>query len=321
MGSVPGVVSVSAVAHLPLSGAGAGRGFAIEGRPDPGPEREPGADYSVACPNLLRTMGIRLLAGREFTDRDTAGSPGVVLVNETMARQFWPGEHAIGKRFKIGHLASSEPWLTVVGVFGDVRHSGLDRQLRASFLRPYTQAGWPVMSIVTRTASAPQTFVAPVKKALLSVVPDLAASGVRTMEDVVGASVSSRRFPMILLTLFALLALALAAVGIAGVVAYSVAQQTQEIGLRMALGAQPRDVMRLVVGHSMVWTVAGLAIGVGASFGVLQLLRTLLYGITATDPVVLAAASLLLALVSLAASYLPARRALAVDPVAALRSQ
>jgi putative ABC transport system permease protein len=266
-------------------------------------------------------MGIRLLAGRDFTVRDTAGAPGVVLVNETMARTFWPGEDVIGKRFKIGHLASGDPWLTIVGVFGDVRHSGLDRQLRASFLRPYSQAGWPVMSIVVRTPSTPHAFVAPVKKALLAVVPDLAVSGVRTMEDVVGASVSSRRFPMILLTLFASLALVLAAVGIAGVVAYSVVQQTQEIGLRMALGAQPRDVMRLVIGHSMAWTMAGLAIGVGASVGVLQLLRTLLYGVTAADPVVLAAASLLLALVSLAASYLPARRALAVDPVAALRSQ
>jgi putative ABC transport system permease protein len=321
VGSVPGVLAVSAIAHLPLGGGSAGRGLAIEGRPDPGPERQPSAGYSVACPNILETLGIRLISGREFTDQDTAGAPGVVLVNQTMARELWPGEDVLGKRIKIGSLGSDNPWLTVVGVFGDVRQRGLDRQLNASFLRPYSQAGWPSMTIVTKTASAPAAFVTSVKKAFSAVEPDQAVSGVRTMEEVVGASVSSRRFPTLLLTGFALLALALAAVGIAGVVAYSVVQQSQEIGLRMALGAQPRDVMRLVVGHSMAWTLGGLAVGLGASFGVLRLLRSLLFGVTPTDPVVLAAVSVLLICVALAASYLPARRALRVDPVSALRCQ
>ena len=178
---------MSAIAHLPLSGGSAGRGFTIEGRPVPGPEQQPSAGYSVACPNIFRTLGIRLIAGREFTDRDTVGTPGVVVVNESMARTFWPGEEAIGKRFKIGGPASDGPWLTIVGVFGEVRHSGLDRQLNPSFLRPYSQAGWPMMSIVTRTAAAPAAFVTPVKKAFLVVEPDQAVSGVRTMEQVVGA--------------------------------------------------------------------------------------------------------------------------------------
>ena len=177
------------------------------------------------------------------------------------------------------------------------------------------------MSIVVKTASAPVTFVAPIKKAFTAVVPDQAVSGVRTMDDVVGESVSSRRFPMLLLSGFALLALVLAAVGIAGVVAYSVVQQRQEIGLRMALGAQPRDVLRLVVGHSMWWTLAGLAAGLVASFGMLRLLGSLLYGVGSSDVTVLAAVSLLLAIVALAASYVPARRALRIDPVAALRCQ
>jgi putative ABC transport system permease protein len=206
-------------------------------------------------------------------------------------------------------------------VFRDIRHGGLDRQLSPLFLRPYNQAGWPFMSIVVKTASAPVTFVAPIKKAFTAVVPDQAVSGVRTMDDVVGESVSSRRFPMLLLSGFALLALVLAAVGIAGVVAYSVVQQRQEIGLRMALGAQPRDVLRLVVGHSMWWTLAGLAAGLVASFGMLRLLGSLLYGVGSSDVTVLAAVSLLLAAVALAASYVPARRALRVDPVAALRCQ
>jgi putative ABC transport system permease protein len=321
VGSVPGVVSVSGIAHLPLSGSGAGRSFVLEGKPDPGPERRPDAGYSVACPNILRTMGIALVRGREFTDRDAVGVPGVALINERMASSYWPGEEVIGKRFKPGGLDSEEPWLTVVGVFRDIRHSGLDRQLSPLFLRPYSQAGWPVMSIVVKTASAPVAFVAPVKKAFTAVVPDQAVSGVRTMDDVVGESVSSRRFPMLLLSGFALLALVLAAVGIAGVVAYSVVQQQQEIGLRMALGAQPRDVLRLVVGHSMWWTFAGLGAGLVGSFGMLRVLGSLLYGVDSSDLTVLAAVSLLLAVVALAASYVPARRALRVDPVAALRWQ
>jgi predicted permease len=321
VGSVPGVLSVSGIAHLPLSGSGAGRSFVLEGKPDPGPERRPDAAYSVACPNILRTMGIALVRGREFTDRDAAGVSGVALINERMASSYWPGEEVIGKRFKLGGLDSEEPWLTVVGVFRDIRHGGLDRQLDPLFLRPYSQAGWPVMSIVVKTASAPVAFVAPIKKAFTAVVPDQAVSGVRTMDDVVGESVSSRRFPMLLLSGFALLALVLAAVGIAGVVAYSVVQQQQEIGLRMALGAQPRDVLRLVVGHSMWWTFAGLGAGLVGSFGMLRLLGSLLYGVDSSDLTVLAAVSLLLAIVALAASYVPARRALRVDPVAALRWQ
>jgi predicted permease len=319
VGSVPGVVSVSAIAHLPLSGGGAGRGVVIEGRPDPGPDKQPGAGYSVACPNILRTMGIRLMAGREFTPRDTIAAPGVALVNESMATRFWPGEDAVGKRFKIGQFGSGGPWLSVIGVFRNVRHWGLDNEPGPSFLRLYSQAGWPSMSIVVKTASAPGAFVAPVKRALASIESNQPVSSVRTMEDVVGTSVASRRFPMLLLSGFALLALVLAAVGIAGVVGYSVVQRTQEIGVRMALGAQPGDVLRLVLGHSLSWTLAGVAAGAVASLGLLRFLRTLLFGVTPADPVVLGAVSLLLFGVALGASYVPTRRAMRVDPMSALR--
>jgi putative ABC transport system permease protein len=318
-GSVPGVVSISAIAHLPLSGGGAGRGFAIEGRPDPGPKNQPGAGYSVACPNILRTLGIPLMAGREFTLRDTVDAVPVALVNESMAKRFWPGEDAVGKRFKVGGFNSDSRWITVVGVFRNIRHYGLDNEPSPSFLRPYSQAAWPFMSIVTKTVSAPGAFVMPVKSALAAIEPNQPVTGVRTMEEVVGTSVSSRRFPMLLLSGFALLALLLAAVGIAGVVGYSVVQRTPEIGVRIALGAQASDVLRLVLGHSLSWTLVGVGIGIVASFGLLELLRSMLFGVTPTDPLVLGVVSLLLISVALGASYVPARRAMRVDPVSALR--
>ena len=171
VGGVPGVVSVSAIAHLPLSGGGAGRGLTIEGRPDPGPMQQPSAGYSVACPGILRTMGIALIAGREFTARDTVDAPGIVLVNERLATRFWPDENAIGKRFKIGHVGTNSPWLTVVGVFRNIHHFGLDSETGPSFLRPHSQAAWPSMSIVAKTASAPAAFVTPIKSALAAIEP------------------------------------------------------------------------------------------------------------------------------------------------------
>jgi predicted permease len=320
VGGLPGVLSASAIAHLPLSGGGAGRGLAIEGQPDPGPEKQPGAGYSVACPGYLRTLGIPLLAGREFTAADRVGAPGVVIVNEAMAKRFWPGEDAVGKRFKIGMPGSDDPWLTVVGVSANVRHWGLDEDISASFLRPYSQAGWPVMSIVVKTASAPAGFVPAVKKALRDIEPLQPVSSVQTMEDVLDGSVSRRRFPMMLLVAFALVALALAAVGIAGVVSYSVVQRTPEIGIRMALGAARKDVLALVVGGSMRWAMGGVLAGLVACFGLLRFMAALLYGVAATDPTVLASVSALLVAVAFAASYLPARRAARVDPAIALRS-
>jgi putative ABC transport system permease protein len=321
VGIVPGVQSVSAIAHLPLSGAGAGRSVGVEGRPDPGPERRPGAGYSVVCPGIPRTLGIPLLQGRDFTDRDAVGAPGVVMVNETMAKRLWPGEDAVGKRFKIGAADSNAPWLTVVGVIRDFRHSGLAADVEPLFFRPYTQAAWPFMSILTKTASAPAGFIAPVKRALAEIEPAQPVSSIRTMDEVLSASVASRRYPMVLLSVFALLALVLAAVGIAGVVGYTVVQRSQEIGVRMALGAQSQHVLFLVVGQSMGWMLGGLAGGLLASFGLLRLLGSLLYEVTPTDPVVMASVSAIVAGVTLGASVIPARRATRVDPLQALRTE
>ena len=317
-GSVPGVLSVSAASTLPMYG-GAGRGFAIEGRPDPGDENMPGGGYTVACPNFLRTLAIPLLKGREFSDRDTLNSAGVILINEAMAREYWPKEDAVGKRIKIGGFRSDAPWLTVVGVFRDVHHRGLDRKVVPEFVRPYTQAAWPYMNIVARTASDPGAFTAPLKQALRDVEPERAAAQVETMEGILQSSVGSRRFPMLILSCLAALALTLAAIGIAGVVSYSVVQRTNEIGLRMALGARAMDVLRLVLTRSMIWTLGGVLAGVAGSLAVTRLLTNLLYSIKPADPVVLGAVALLLAAVALLAGYLPARRATKVDPAIALR--
>ncbi|HYV31984.1 MAG TPA: ABC transporter permease [Candidatus Binatia bacterium] len=316
VGAIPGVVSVGAVAHLPFEG-NAGRGFQIEGQPPADPGHLPGADYSVACPNYFRTMGIPILKGREFTHQDTLNSAGVIVINESMARYFWPKDDPIGRAIRLG--GSNGPRLSVVGVVGDVHHLGLDVPMRRQFFRPYTQAGWPVMSVVAHTKSAPATFTAPIKKALAGVLPDRPVSSVETMEEIVHDSTGSRRFPMLLLATFAALALVLAAVGIIGVVSYSVEQRTHEIGIRVALGARSADVLRLVLGGSMRWVLAGLALGIAGSLGLTQLLRDLLYGVRPTDPLVLGAVSLLLTSVALVACYLPARRATKVDPMVALR--
>jgi putative ABC transport system permease protein len=318
---LPSVVSVSAIGHLPIGGGAAGRSVGIEGQPDPGSGRRPGAGYTVACPNILRTLGIKLLAGREFTHRDTVGTPAAALINQAMARRFWPKDDALGRRFKIGGVSSDNPWLTVVGIYDNVRHRGLDADPQPWFIRPYNQAGWPWMSIVTKTAAAPAALADPVKRVIAIIEPDQPVSYIRTMDQIVGDSVSSRRFPMLLLSSFAGLALILAAVGVAGVVAYSVVQRTQEIGVRMALGADARHVLQLVVGHSLWWTLAGVIGGIAASFGLLRLLEGLVFGVTPTDPLVLAAVSLLLVIVALGASYVPARRAARVNPITALRCE
>ncbi|MGH9731568.1 MAG: ABC transporter permease [Candidatus Acidiferrales bacterium] len=321
VGTIPGVVSVSGISHLPLAGGSAGRGFSIEGASNPGPEHEPGGGYGVACPIFFRTMGIPIIEGREFTDEDNLSARGVIVINQAMAKRYWPKRDPVGIRVKLGGFNSERPWLTIVGIVADFRHDGLDEKPRPFFYRPFTQGGWPVMTIAVRTASAPEAFEKPVKEALAQASADYPASNVQTMEQIVSDSLGSRRFPMLILSAFAFLALLLSAVGIVGVVGYSVIQRTHEIGIRMALGAQPGDVLRLVLGRSMLWTCGGVAIGIGGALGLTRLLGGLLYGVKAADPVILGATAALLTLVALAACYIPARRAMRVDPMIALRHE
>jgi putative ABC transport system permease protein len=319
IGALPGVVSVGSVSHLPLRGVPADRGFTIEGRPDPGAVNLAIANYAVACPNYFSTMRIPVLQGREFTDKDRLAAPPVAIINASMARRFWPDQNAVGGRFKPGGFNSTEPWLTVVGVIQDVRQGGLDGGFLPQFFRPYAQAAWPVMTVVVRTTSDPMSFAVLTKKALADIDPDQPVSNIRTMNEVVDDSLGPRRFPMLLLIAFSLLALVLAAVGIVGVVSYSVAQRTHEIGIRMALGARKTDVLKLVVSRTMLWVAVGVGLGLIGSISLRRLLAGLLYGVSPADPLVLGTVSVLLASVALLASYIPARRAAKVDPLVALR--
>ena len=321
VGGIPGVVSVSAVSHLPVGGGGAGRSFVIEGRPDPGSENLPGGKYTIICPNYFRTMGIKLVSGREFTERDLQNAPGVTVINEAMAKRFWPNEDPVGKRIKIGLFNSTNPWMTVVGVAQDVKQGGLDQQTRPEFFRPYNQAAWPSMAIVVRTSSSPGAFITPIKQALARIEPDRAASGIRTMDEVVYNSVGSRRFPMMLLVAFSVVALTLAAVGISGVVAFSVTQRTREIGIRMALGADKGDVLRLVLNRNMIVALIGVVVGLAASLVLTRSLTGLLFEVKPMDPIILGSVALIVAIVAFVACYLPARRATKVDPIIALRCE
>jgi putative ABC transport system permease protein len=318
IGAIPGILSVGAVAHLPFHG-NAGRGFQIEGRPPADPGQMPGANYTVACPNYFRTMGIPILKGREFTAQDTVSAPGVIVINQSMAHDFWPKEDPVGRAIRLG--GSDGPRLTVVGVVGDVHFQGLDNPARRQFFRPYAQAGWPEMTVVVRSIATPMAYLTPIKKALASILPDLPVSGAETMEEVVHNSTGSRRLPMLLLSVFSVLALVLAAVGIVGVVGHSVTQRTQEIGIRMALGAETMDVLRLMVSGSMAWVLVGLVVGVAGSAALTRLLAGMLYDVRPLDPVVLGGVAMLLAVVALLASYFPARRAASIDPITALRCE
>ncbi len=320
VGSIPGVVSVSAVSHMPIAGGSAGRGITIEGQPDPG-NNQPGGKYTVICPDYFRTMGIKQISGREFTEQDSLGAPGVVVINETMAKRFWPNDDPVGRRIKIGDFNTEAPWLTIVGITQDTKQRGLDAQTRPEFFRPYNQAAWPVMTVVVRTAASPATLIGPIKQALARVEPERAASGIRTMNEVISDSVGARRFPMMLLVAFSLVALMLAAVGISGVVSFAVTQRTREIGIRMALGAQKGSVIRLVLNRSMTAALIGVGVGLAASFALTRFLAELLYEVKPLDPFILATAAVILAVVAFLACYLPARRATKIDPIIALRSE
>jgi putative ABC transport system permease protein len=315
LGAITGVEAVGAVAHLPMEGD-AGRSFQIVGRPDPGPGKEASAHYTVACPNYFRALGVPVLEGHEFTQQESLGSQGIIVINEAMSKKYWPKEDPVGKVIRQGG-----DLLTIVGVVADVHHWGLDESSRPQFFRPYPQAGWPVMSVVVRTKGTPEAYTPAVKKALSEFEPDRPVSGIGTMQEVVEGSVGSRRFPALLLAAFATLALVLAAVGIVGVVSYSVAQRTQEIGIRMALGARKTDVLKLILSGSMVWVFVGIGLGIAGSLALTRLLGTLLYEVKPWNPLVLGSVCLLLALVSMLASYIPARRAAKVDPMVALRYQ
>ncbi|HET9531507.1 MAG TPA: ABC transporter permease [Blastocatellia bacterium] len=318
--SLPGVQSAAVTNWIPLVLQGDSIGVSIEGQPDPGPGQMPIVVTRVIHPNYFRTMGIELLEGRQFDERDRVDSHRVIIVSETMARRFWPGEVAVGKRIKPGPLNSSAPWLEIVGVVKDVRQFELGANPKPQMYVPYEQ---PVFfrpsHLVIKTDVEPLGLAAAVRSTVWEIDKDQPVSNITTMEGVLSESIARQRFSTLLLGIFATVALVLAAVGIYGVMSYSVAQRTHEMGLRMALGAQSRDVLKLVIGQGLRMAIAGITVGLAAAFALTRLMGSLLYGVSTVDPLTFAGVTLLLLSVALAACYVPARRATKVDPMIALR--
>jgi putative ABC transport system permease protein len=320
----PGVVAAGAVTGLPLRSTRGDWGIRIEGDTDTNPNGR-AADWQVVTPGYFEALGTPLRAGRTFTDRDQADTLPVIVVNETMAKTFWPGQSPIGRRLLMG----SRRWITVVGVVADIRHRGLDEPVRTEMYRPHTQFRYggddaPAVTSMTwaiRTTADPLAATGDARAAIRATDPSLGVSEVATMTAVLTDATSDRRLDMLLFALLGGLALALATVGVYGVVAYSVSQRTHEIGVRMAIGAGASDVMRMVLGEGCRLALAGVAVGSALALAGARLIRGLLFETSATDPVTFVAVAASLVAVAVLASYVPARRATRVDPMLALRAE
>lgn len=317
--ALPGVVSAGYTTSVPLQRKGGANGFTIEGRP-PEPGVFTNAIHRQVSAGYFQTMGIGLRQGRYFTEQDDQQSVPVAIINETMARQYWP-EGALGKRFRLG--VPEAPWLTIVGVVADVRQMGMDAPVKAEMYLPYRQITshlWVApRDLVIRAAGDPMSLVAAVREEIRAVDPDQPVSNIATMDELLGEEAGSRWLAMILVAAFAGLALVLASLGIYGVLSYVVAQQTPEIGVRLALGAQPRDILGLVLKKGMGLALLGLVVGLVSSVALTRLMSSLLFGVTATDPLTFGGVAGVLVAVALLACYIPARRATKVDPMVALR--
>jgi putative ABC transport system permease protein len=312
---LPGIESVGGTNLLPLSGDNRTTTFTFEGDPPPAPGNEPDADERSVSPDYFRALGVPLLRGRAFTENDAADQPRVLIVNETFARRYVPNSDPLGKRVHLG----DDVW-EIVGIVGDTRHAGLDSPTTPELYMPFTQSPERWMTLVARTSSNdPSSVAGELREAVRSLDRDLYFPEARPMTSLLSDSLARRRFNTLLVGLFAAAALVLAAVGIYGVISYTVKLRTHEIGVRVALGAQASDVLKLVVGHGMALAAAGLALGLVGALACARLLGSLLFEVSASDPEVLGLITLLLALVSLAACLVPARRATHVDPMIALR--
>jgi len=319
--TVPGVVAADVSNVTPLSGESASTRFIIENRLPSSPADVLSVPWRVLGPDYFRAMKIPLLQGRHFTAADTSDAPGVVIINEALARQFWPNENPVGRRIRRGGLDSQRPWSTVVGVVGTVQTQGLDKPPIPELFIPHAQFALPPMTLVARTADDPLKLVSALRAQILAVDRNTLITNVRTMEEWLSRSVAARRFYMQLLVIFAMLALLLAGVGIYGVMNYAVAQRTHELGIRMALGANTGNVMRLVMRQGMGMTFVGVVIGLGAAFLLTRSMKGMLFVVGPADPLTFALIAALLAAVALLACYIPARRATKVDPLVALRDE
>jgi len=314
LAALPGVVSVGATSHLPLTGYNMGSTLRVEGRPPQPGEREPAAPVARVNPDYFRTMGISLRAGRLINDGDTQNAPSVALLSETLARRLFPNEDPLGKRLSVAGLNA-----TVVGVVNDIRYTGLDGEIEQAVYLSYRQLPRSGMALVLRGAVEPSSLAPALRDAAREIDPALAVYDVMTMNERLSNSVAARRFNLLLLGGFAALALLLAGVGVYGVISYVSAGRTREVGVRMALGARPADVLRLFVKQGMALVLLGVALGLLGAFVLTRVMTSLLFSVSANDPLTFAGSALFLSLVALPACYIPARRAARIDPMVALR--
>jgi putative ABC transport system permease protein len=316
--ALPGVKGAATVNVLPIIGGNTSR-IIVEGKPIPPPGEETEVNLRDASTRYFRTMGVPLLRGRDFGEHDNRQAPMVVIVNQTLADRILPGEDPIGRR--VIFSGDDRTPVEIVGVVGDERVNGLDANVTPVVYYPFLQELSRTTSLVVRTGTDPNNLAAAIRHEALSVEPDLSIYGVMTMEELIANSPATfaRRYPAMLIGLFAALSLVLAATGLYGVISYSVSQQTREVGIRLALGASPRDILKLVIGRGLALTIGGLGTGLLVALVVTRFLSTLLFGVSATDPAVFASLALLLGCVALLACFVPARRATRVDPLMALR--
>jgi putative ABC transport system permease protein len=320
--ALPGVESASVSMALPPNLLIMRNPFAVEGPAPPPGQSLPLAEQVLVSPDYFRTLGIQQLAGRAFTDADDAGAPQVVIINETLARQYFPQQDPVGKRLQTGDYSPNGPWLTIVGVVADVKYSGLNDPPQPALYTSFQQnLWWRSMFLAVKAGGDPLGLVNAVRNEVWALDRGLPVSQIKTMDQLMSDAVAEPRAYTLLLGALGMVALLLAAVGIYGVMSYAVTQRTHEIGVRMALGAQSGAVLRLVVGAGMKLALLGMAIGLLAAFALTRLMSKLLFDVSATDPVTFAQIALLLMGVAFLSCYLPARRATKVDPMAALRCE
>jgi putative ABC transport system permease protein len=315
--ALPGVEAAGVVSNLPFGGNMDMYGFHVEEKPLANPAEAPSAERYSVSPDYLRAMGIPLLRGRGFTEQDNANASLVTLINRTARERIWPNEDPLGKRIRLGGIEN--PPRAIVGVVGDVNHYDLETAPDLQAYVPHPQWTDSYMLLVVRTTTDPGALTGAVRQTIHALDPDAPLHNVATMRQLVSASVAQRRFTLLLIAVFAAVALLMAAVGLYGVMAYSVTQRTREIGIRIALGAQGADVLRLVVRRGLRLVALGLALGMMAALALTRLMKNLLFEVSATDPLTFAGVGALLALVALLACWIPARRATRVDPMVALR--
>ncbi len=320
--ALPGVQSAAIAGNLPLTYNGDSMFVGVEGIPDPPTDQQVDVIYRAVGPGYFSTMGIPLVRGRDFNDRDTADTTLGVVVSEKMAQHFWPGQDPVGKRLKPGPTTSDSPWREVIGVVKDVRQNDFIAAPKLQMYMSYRQLKFLAPNaLVVRTSVDPMSLATQLRNAVWAVDKDQPVSNIDTMEHIVARAVARQRFSTMLLGIFAILALVLAAVGIYGVMSYSVAQRTREIGIRMALGAQRKDVLKMTVKQGLKLVLIGIGLGLVVALALTRVMASLLFGVSATDPLTFLSIPLVLLAVAAVASYIPALRATRVDPMVALRAQ